>query len=234
MKKRIKFNGILMLMALLLVVFFPLKIIRRIDYSLDTYWEILGIALILAGQLLRVSARGYKAEKSRSGNSLVVTGPYSMVRNPMYLGIVLIGSGIVLAVLNIWVLLIFFAGFLILYTHLFPKEEKILRDAFGKTYTDYCAKVPRIIPKLKFIFQNDVSFYLPLRLSWFKREMLSISLVLLAVLFVESWEEIWHKGWRNWIPGIAPFLVSICLCVILVVFLAKIYEKSPIDGKDQG
>ncbi|MFA5099570.1 MAG: isoprenylcysteine carboxylmethyltransferase family protein [Candidatus Omnitrophota bacterium] len=233
MKNRIKLNGIVLFLSILALAFFPRFIIRQDGFVFDDFWEVLGISLILAGQLLRVSARGYKTEQSRNGSHLVVTGPYSMVRNPMYLGIIMIGCGVVLAVLYPWTLLIFLGGFIFRYKHLFEKEEKILLDAFGKEYKDYCARVPRIIPEPLFVFQNDISSLIPVRLSWVKPELLSILLILAAVFVIESWEEIRLRGWGFVIPGVAPLVIITVLYFLLVFFLAKRYENTTNKSKDK-
>jgi protein-S-isoprenylcysteine O-methyltransferase Ste14 len=231
MKHRIKLNGVALFLAILAVVFFPRIIIREGGFAFDDLWEILGVGLILTGQLLRVSARGYKAEQSKSGRHLVVTGPYSMVRNPMYLGIVLIGCGIVLAVLHPWTLLIFLGGFLLRYRALFSKEEKILTDAFGKEYKEYCSRVPRILPRPAFAFYHDISSFLPMRLSWVRPEVVSIVLVLALVFVIESWEEIKSRGWSFVAPGLAPLLIIMFLYSLLVFFLARRYEKTASKNK---
>ncbi|MCU0650750.1 MAG: isoprenylcysteine carboxylmethyltransferase family protein [Candidatus Omnitrophica bacterium] len=225
MKSRIKLNGLILLLATLTVILFPRIIIRNADYAFDDFLEAFGVSLILTGQLLRVSARGYKAEQSRKSTSLVVTGPYAMVRNPMYLGIIMIGCGLVLAVLKPWALLIFLAGFLFLYHNLFPKEEKSLAQKFGNSYKEYCSAVPRILPRASFIIQNDISSYLPVRLSWLKREMLSIILILAVVLVIESWEELNLRGWSYVPRALAPQMAVLCLYLILTVLLARKYEK---------
>jgi protein-S-isoprenylcysteine O-methyltransferase Ste14 len=231
MKHRIKLNGIALFLAILAVVFFPRIIIREDGFAFDDIWEGLGVSFILTGQLLRVSARGYKAEQSQSGSHLVVTGPYSMVRNPMYLGIVLIGCGVVLAVLHPWTLLIFLGGFLLRYRALFSKEEKILTDAFGKEYKEYCSRVPRILPRPSFAFQHDISSFVPMRLGWVKPEVVSIVLVLAAVFVIESWEEIRLRGWSFVVQGIAPLFIIMFLYFLLVFFLARRYESTESKNK---
>jgi protein-S-isoprenylcysteine O-methyltransferase Ste14 len=234
MKHRIKLNGIALFLSLLAVVVFPRIIIRQDSFVFDDFWEILGVSFILGGQLLRVSARGYKAEQSRSGNSLVTGGPYAMVRNPMYLGIIFIGCGVVLAVLHPWTLLIFLAGFLLRYKALFAKEEKILTDAFGKAYTEYCSRVPRILPRPGFVFRHDISSFLPLRLSWVKPELVSIIIILAAVFIIESWEEIRSRGWGFVFSGIAPLVIIMLLFFLLVFFLARRYERTEDQRNHKG
>lgn len=226
MKHRIKLNGYALFLAGLALVFFPRVIIRRGDWAFDGFWEGLAVSLILIGQLLRVSARGYKSEQSYSGNHLVKTGPYALVRNPMYLGIILIGSGVVLFVLHLWTLLIFAAGFFFRYKALFVKEEQWLACVFGNDYEEYCRHVPRIIPRPHFFLHADVSSYLPLRLSWFMRELPSIAAVLVSVFMIETWEEISLHGLRQFVPALAHFNVILCAYILIIFILVYRYERA--------
>ena len=63
MKRRIKINGFIIFIAVLLTAFFPAIFFRKANNDFfDEIMEILGIAFILLGQILRVSARGFKSE----------------------------------------------------------------------------------------------------------------------------------------------------------------------------
>ena len=80
---------------------------------------------------------------------LVVTGLYRYVRNPMYVAVSLLifGQGLLfgspgLLQYGLFVWLGFFA-FVLLY------EEPTLRRKFGDEYRQYCARVPRWIPRLR-------------------------------------------------------------------------------------
>ena len=79
--------------------------------------------------------------------ALVATGLYRFVRNPMYIGVllVLLGESVALAsaplfryFLAVWVM---FHLLVILY------EEPTLRRNFGSAYSQYCNKVSRWIPR---------------------------------------------------------------------------------------
>ena len=220
-KQRIKINGIVIILGVLSIVFFPHQIIRHSAVFQDDILEIVGVSLILLGQLLRVSARGYKAEQSHSGHHLIQNGPYSMVRNPMYLGIILIGLGTVFFILELWVAALFTALFILRYWQLFVKEEKILQEAFGSQYSAYKKSVPRIFPNPEFIFKKDIRNYLPLKLGWFKRESLSILLVLVVCLLIEFREEIKIKGWGALLPETLVLLAAGVLYFIFVLFLIR-------------
>jgi len=182
-KKRIKIHGILIFISSLAIMAFPKLFFRSgKDYRFGFLIPILGFAFILSGQLLRVSSRGYKAEHSEEGNFLLRDGPYSLVRNPMYLGILLIGTGVILILFKWWVAAVFLSFFLICYLRLILKEEKKLSQAFGREYQDYCQDTPRLFPHLAALFTRNIIKFFPLRLAWFKKEFIPIALVLAFVI----------------------------------------------------
>ena len=159
MKKRLKVNGIIMGCVAIVVAFLPGIFFRNNPPGgLEEYIEILGFSFILLGQIIRVSSRGYKAEHSRESQALIQAGPYQVVRNPMYLGILLIGLGVVLAVFKLWVAVIFLIVFVIRYILLIYKEEKKLLAAFPGAYQQYCKKVPRILPSLSNLIKLGSAF----------------------------------------------------------------------------
>jgi protein-S-isoprenylcysteine O-methyltransferase Ste14 len=222
MKSRLKINGFIIFIAVILIAFFPALFLRNAAKGVyDGMAEIFGIAFILLGQLLRVSSRGYKSEYSKEGNLLIQSGPYAVVRNPMYLGILLIGLGIVAMLFKWWVACIFLLVFIIRYLMLVFKEENKLMGLFGQAYRDYCNKVPRILPSIAKIARTDVAQYMPLRLSWLKKEIGTISAVLLTAVFFESWEDIKNEGLAAYFKEAAAIIVVIALFIILVVYLSK-------------
>ena len=213
--------------AAIIVVFFP-RFFFRYNISgggIEEYVEILGFSCILLGQIIRVSARGYKAEHSCESQALIQGGPYQIVRNPMYLGIFLIGLGVVLAVFKWWAVVIFVAVFIIRYIKLIYKEEKKLLSLFPGSYRDYCKKVPRILPSLFTITKLDISEYLPIKISWFKKEIGSILTLLLLTLLVKSWEGIVKQGFGFYIRQSLWLFLTFVLFTIFVVLLSKWTNK---------
>jgi protein-S-isoprenylcysteine O-methyltransferase Ste14 len=79
---------------------------------------------------------------------LVVRGLYRFVRNPMYVGVLLVilGQAILFAsTTTLWyavAVAVFFQSFVIFY------EEPALFGRFGESYADYRTRVPRWIPRL--------------------------------------------------------------------------------------
>ena len=79
---------------------------------------------------------------------LVVTGLYRFVRNPMYVGVTatILGQAFLLGDPQV----LEYGLFVWLCFHLFVMgyEEPTLRSTFGDEYRDFCANVPRWLPRL--------------------------------------------------------------------------------------
>ncbi len=225
MKKRIQLHGFLIFVALALLALFPFKFLRLTHGKFDDLAEIIGIGMILSGQLLRVSSRGYKSEHSRQGGALITDGPYSLVRNPMYLGIVLIGLGIVLTLFNWWVALIFAVFFIAVYARLIITEEKKLLDCFGEEYQGYQEKTPRLFPRLSTLLRRDIREYLPLRSAWIKKEIVSIVILLSAVVLVDGWEDYRKEGAASLLNGFLAIASLVVLFVGFAIILSRRYER---------
>jgi len=222
MKRRLKVNGLLIVLAFAILVLFPAVFLRRAkDPSLDAVAQISGIVFILMGQLLRTSARGYKSEYSRNGHMLIQGGPYSLSRNPMYLGILCVGLGVVLVLFDWWIVAVFLAIFIWRYIFLIFKEEKKLLVMFPGTYQAYIKKVPRLFPSLSEMLQREVYEYLPLKMEWLKREIGSILFSLLIVLFLRGWRDIRREGIMAYAQEAELFIGVIILFLFLAAYLVK-------------
>jgi protein-S-isoprenylcysteine O-methyltransferase Ste14 len=103
-------------------------------------WSLL---LVLPGLWLRGYAAGY-VKKNRE---LTITGPYAHVRNPLYLGSILIASGFAVALMSWPFAAALAVFFLLIYVPVIASEEAFLRDTFLE-FEWYCARVPRLIPRI--------------------------------------------------------------------------------------
>jgi len=234
MKRRLKINGVIIFLAVSLIALFPSFFFRKASENLsDELIEMFGIAFILLGQIFRVSARGYKSAHSGNGSVLIQNGPYALVRNPMYLGILLIGLGIVMMLFNWGVLVVFLSIFAIRYLLLIFKEEKKLKVLFPRDYPAYQKMTPRLLPSFETLLKRDISEYLPLKFSWLKKELGSILAVLLVTLFVESWEDIKNEGARVYLREAIPMFIAVILFVILVIYLSTRTRELSKNGSDK-
>ncbi len=119
------------------------------------YWILprgvrLGVALYVATAFWGFALRGKGTPAPIDPpKTLVVEGPYRVVRNPMYWAVacVMMGEALAFRSLALAELAIaFFAGtilFVLLY------EEPTLRRKFGAEYEAYCRRVPRWLPRFR-------------------------------------------------------------------------------------
>ncbi|MBL0318670.1 MAG: DUF1295 domain-containing protein [Alphaproteobacteria bacterium] len=116
--------------------------------------DILAVAIVVAGLAYRGLVIGYAyikrggLNKEVYADKLVTEGLFTLSRNPLYLGNMLICIGIFLmhghpVVVSVGIALYWFIYQCIIYT-----EEKYLADKFGSDYEQYCQETPRWIPIL--------------------------------------------------------------------------------------
>ncbi|MFT3781210.1 MAG: isoprenylcysteine carboxylmethyltransferase family protein [Nibricoccus sp.] len=112
----------------------------------------LGISLILAGTAFAVWSlfhfRSWRFQaKLEIGHQLATTGPFAIVRHPIYASLTLLGVGSALWIPNsltvIGCVLVALVGDL-----RGRAEERLLAHVFKKAYVDYKSKVARLIPKI--------------------------------------------------------------------------------------
>jgi steroid 5-alpha reductase family enzyme len=92
-----------------------------------------GAAVALVGQLLRVWAAGH-IEK---GREVTRSGPYRYVRHPLYAGSLLMGAGFVIASASLWTALLAVAYFTVTYVAAVRSEEATLDARFAGEYAAY-------------------------------------------------------------------------------------------------
>jgi protein-S-isoprenylcysteine O-methyltransferase Ste14/uncharacterized membrane protein YdjX (TVP38/TMEM64 family) len=82
------------------------------------------------------------------GTGLVTTGPYRLVRHPIYLGLVLLAAGVALAFGNWPALVIVLSGIVPTFAWRAHAEEALLSQTFGESYALYRKQVGMITPRL--------------------------------------------------------------------------------------
>lgn len=104
----------------------------------------LGWVLFAAGALLRFWATLYIG--GRKLHTLASDGPYSIVRNPLYLGTFLIWSAGAVYFQSLTLLVGVLVGIAFYRWFAIPGEEAQLRAMLGAPYEQYCREVPRLLP----------------------------------------------------------------------------------------
>ena len=115
---------------------------------------IVGFLLVLVGEIIRLNgvhhAGGATRTRKVGAPALCTSGPFSYVRNPLYLGNIIIYVGVVFMAGGpfMWELLgITVAFFFLQYGLIISLEEEILTGKFGDEYKLYLTTVPRFIPR---------------------------------------------------------------------------------------
>jgi protein-S-isoprenylcysteine O-methyltransferase Ste14 len=108
-----------------------------------------GAALAVVGEALRVWGCGHL----RKNKDVISSGPYAYVRNPLYLGTLLIVVGFCVAAGNKVVLYgLLPAALLAFFVYYTPKKERVeserLRRCFGARFDAYHAAVPGYLPRV--------------------------------------------------------------------------------------
>ncbi len=111
-----------------------------------------GGALAAAGLLIRLWGVRHIGTISRTRGTrqgpLVTSGPYALVRNPLYVGNAAIWTGFVLLARLIWMLPVAWVIFAVEYGAIAAWEEARLRGHYGEEYEAYARDVGRWVPTL--------------------------------------------------------------------------------------
>jgi len=115
-----------------------------------------GVVLALFGESIRFWGVAYAGSLTRATGSVgapevVIAGPFSHVRNPLYIGNILMytGIGIMSNALGPWLVLIALFYFSFQYSLIVSLEEEFLEKEFGEAYLEYKRNVPRFNVRLK-------------------------------------------------------------------------------------
>ena len=118
-------------------------------------YALLGFAFLLVGESIRLWAVSYAGGITRTRKvgapKLCSSGPYSYVRNPLYVGNMFMYLGFVFigGAANIFLMAATTLGFfLIQYSLIISLEEETLNGLFNANYTRYKDNVPAIFPRL--------------------------------------------------------------------------------------
>ncbi len=112
----------------------------------------IGFFIFLSGSLLIIVAR---AQIGRFGTAdlvvekdheLITTGVYEFIRNPMYTGTLIAVTGFSFIFRCLIVMVVMLIGYFLIFHFRILKEESILKDNFGKEFTDYMTRTYRLIP----------------------------------------------------------------------------------------
>ena len=146
------------LVTLLMLSFLALFLVAALDSgrfhwsSIPTWLTILGYVLLCAGFLISIWGESVNrfAEptvriQTDRGHKVVDTGPYAIIRHPLYSGSLLMFAGIPLTLGSYWAFLPAAAATIVLIVRTVLEDRTLQRELEG--YKDYTSRVPhRLLP----------------------------------------------------------------------------------------
>lgn len=110
-----------------------------------------GAAFALAGEALRIWAAGHLTKSVR----LITSGPYAYTQNPLYLGrlLILTGLGIAARIDGYLNLVLLLAGYAVFFLYYIPRKLRVeggrLARLHGPAFEEYRSSVPILVPALR-------------------------------------------------------------------------------------
>ena len=155
----------------------------------DRQWFWYGAPVAIFGELIQMWA-GSQLHKDQH---FTISGPYSHVRNPMYIGRFFLGLGFFIMTVNPYLI----GGYVVLfaaYAHMrVNREESRLKVIFAPDYQHYCSEINRWLPKLKPYSRSESK-----NASWAQvcvnHENINMlgTLIVLAAMYVRIIKLPWH------------------------------------------
>jgi protein-S-isoprenylcysteine O-methyltransferase Ste14 len=152
-------------------------------------WSIfVGFFFMMIGMFFRAWSSGY----INKDKELATEGPYSLTRNPLYFGNLLLGAGIAIASNNLVTALICSGYYVFFFTFLIAIERKRMKERFGPLYEEWAKQANLFFPRIKKIkkFDFNIAFYMKNR----EYRVLFYSLFVIVVLVIKFLRKIGFIG----------------------------------------
>lgn len=181
------------------------------DATLNCGWFWLSLGVASAGALVRIITSGFaalgtsgRAKVAAEASELNTTGPYSLVRNPLYVGRILNFTGLAMLT-GSWVYgAIVFLLAVLIYERVSIYEEEFLREKFGPAHAAWAKDVPALLPRLHGWVKPKYPFWWR-RMLWREQNklfLLATAVALYAfarvgfdVAAVPAWQIPWFKAY---------------------------------------
>jgi protein-S-isoprenylcysteine O-methyltransferase Ste14 len=126
------------------------------SHALDVLWEMLCFAVGLVGLSIRILTVGYTPGGTSDRNTrepraavLNMTGMYSIVRHPLYLGNYFMWLGVAMLPRTWWVPSVATLTFWLYYERIMFAEEEFLRRKFGGDFVAWARRTPAFVPAFR-------------------------------------------------------------------------------------
>jgi protein-S-isoprenylcysteine O-methyltransferase Ste14 len=143
--------GVRVAIILVVLLLLRLRVLKGHRAGTNDPWlQGIGLALFVLGLALAVWARIYIGRNwgmpmsEKADPELVTTGPYSVIRHPIYSGIILAMVGTAIAVSLYWLIAVALLGGYFIYSA--TREERYLTERFPDAYPRYKKSTKMLIP----------------------------------------------------------------------------------------
>jgi len=134
---------VLLLLSTLLTAVTPIAFVPVPFHSgVATFFILVGLGFSAAG-FFTFKSRGTPVRPGAEPTKLVLSGPYRITRNPMYLGLLLFSVGCFFAMESLWFVIPPILFFWLINFRLIPFEEQLMKEHFGAEYEAYRQRVRR-------------------------------------------------------------------------------------------
>jgi protein-S-isoprenylcysteine O-methyltransferase Ste14 len=198
--------------------------------------ELIFLGVSLFGQAIRVFTVGY-VPKNTSGRNTIngqladelnVTGVYSLLRHPLYLGNFFMWLGPVLFLRSVWFTIVFGLIYWLYYERIMFAEEQYLRRKFGEVYDKWSENVNSFVPySLKFI-PSKLHFSIKNVLKRENNSFVNIFVVFAILDVVRNYflaEKVKMTGLWMWM------LISAAIIWAVVRFIRKRTKLLEVEGR---
>ncbi len=128
------------------VIYFFTKPIAESGTLWRLFFDIVGFGLVVLGAVGRIYTTAFLG--GHKNKNLITEGPFSKVRNPLYVFSIIGVAGIAFLTARPLIIILAPALTIWIYHYLVKREEAFLEAEFGAPYTEYLKNVPRFVPNL--------------------------------------------------------------------------------------
>ncbi|MCF6112172.1 methyltransferase family protein [Mesorhizobium muleiense] len=222
-------------------LFQTVQVEQYMGAALTHVWVYFCIAVSYLGLLVRCLSIGFipagtsgRGTKRLRADVLNITGMYSIVRNPLYLGNFLAMLGIAMSLMVWWLVAVFLLAYWLYIERIIWTEEEFLSAKFGQSYDEWSARTPAFIPNVLLWKSADLSFSLRTVL---RREYHGALAIAAAYFCLEAILDlaIERQGWSEWVVEdyvwIYLFLTGIMVYAMLMI-LKKRTNLLSVPGRE--
>lgn len=156
---------------------------------MDAFLESFGFALVCVGMLGRIWVSMYVSGYKYS--ALITDGPYSVVRNPLYVFSFLGAAGIGMSSESLLVTALICLGFIAYYPSVIMEEEKQLAARYGADFLKYTSETPRLIPDF-LLYREPVSYTVSVK--QYQKSFLDAAMFAVIYMFLQLLERLHESG----------------------------------------